>query len=420
MKLKHFKNPFDVHFNIAFVISSALPIFLAMAMPPRVAFAALAAHDVSIFVPLQNETTTPGTFGRTGESLCLVPGLNVDGKESLFSSASFEAFASETFASDGAGSCNANPSLSIAKGGDLRVMLDLPPDRPGHLALARGLPNEFCNYAAWKIVAFRFDPCLERSKMPGALTKSDLEGASAKCTNFVRLVAQPFRKNTASDGWIAIDGSMHLIYLLPNTGKQVTEMVTDLKELASISAASVKKTGTPSYWENDSTLVPHPGLWTEIGRCSAGTGPVADSFRALLRKYAPESRLVRVAWMTAGQAAMHWTFGAKKFSNGKPEAGNLPLIGGGHFDNFSLSVLETSTTPDFPFNATLATKTFPHIAPFYGPDLLASAEPKQAALDAIGGLQALQILNNPLRIAQTESSCFSCHFNDQTVESLRG
>jgi hypothetical protein len=124
--------------------------------------------------------------------------------------------------------------------------------------------------------------------------------------------------------------------------------------------------------------------------------------------------------MTAGQAAMHWAFGAKKFSNGKPEAGNLPLIGGGHFDNFSLSVLETSTTPDFPFNATLATKTFPHIAPFYGPDLLASAEPKQAALDAIGGLQALQILNNPLRIAQTESSCFSCHFNDQTVESLRG
>lgn len=374
--------------------ASQLLTALAVAGPPTKP--PLASSDVAILVPLKANIEVDSVFKSTGTGLCNAIQFNgVNG--GILSQSQFEAFAKQVFGRGDDGRCNSDSSAQ--GGGDDATVLSRNP--ASHLARARGLPGRACNFAAWRVVGFRYEPCFER---PGKTFKSRADLAS--CTPEARLVAQPW--NTEGTPF-PDDLAMHLIFRVPNPDA----LVSDLFSFAETTRTATKGNSWDEFDAKPDVLRPHPGLRGEMQRCD---GPVSVAYRALLARHTNSTLLRQVAFMTSSTAQVQWTFGAMNFSGGSFSP--LTDRAGDKFDNFSGDIFNFGSS--FPFNASLKLATFPQTAKFFTNDLLMNpgdlspAANKQAA-DLSADLNALE---HPVRVGQGASNCISCHMVAQTRSEL--
>ncbi len=368
----------------------------AAAAPPSLR-TPLVNSDVSILVPLKANADVDDVFRARGTGLCNAVPLN--GTTSpLLTEAQFSAFAASAFGRGTDLRCN-TAGAGGAGGDDAAVLARQPSEQ---LARLRGLPGRACNYAAWHIVGFRFEPCFER---PGKTlsTRTDL----TSCTAEARLVVQPW--NTEGIPF-PDDISMHLIYRVPNT----EALVADLFAFAAVTREATQGKTWDSFDSQPNVLRPHPGLRLEMERCE---GPVSKAYKALLAKHTNSALLRQVAFMTSSTAQVQWSFGAMNATNGtfSPIADRA----GDRFDNFSGDIFNFGDT--FPFNRGVSAASFLNTAKLFTSDLLMhegalSPEAVTLAAQASADLNAIE---HPSRIGQGGTNCISCHMTQQSRTELQ-
>lgn len=291
------------------------------------------------------------------------------------------------------------PSLA---GGIAELSDDYQLELGHHLVQSEGVLNKACDYGAWRVVAIRFNPCLEQAEIPDFWQHDELP---AECrTREFRLVLQPVNRE---DGRIVVaDLALHFIYQLELD--QMRQVIAALRQL------KARKVDDPT---KPNSLEPHPGLVTEMNRCD---GQVANRLRQLILRAAVPDQLASVAWMSSSASQSRWSFGSLVFGDQTSEDDSLAA---------SISMSELSKRVDrFPF----AFRTMePHLKtiakvyhkPFRNPpepitavEQLAKAKRLFDQLDAIENpTMVSQVAMDPHRFS---SDCVSCHMVSQSRKRL--
>jgi len=354
---------------------------------------ALSASDLSILFPLKSNKSTGDfdVFRKAGDGFQNAPGLDLGGDVPILSEGLFQSFVDDAFGGNGnvKGSCK-SPVID-AEDFD-RADGDLLP-LAKHLAMIRGIDTRICDYKVWRVVGFRFDPCLERPLVKDLHT---LNAMPASCKSAeARLIVQPFAYYAGA--WTAIDGAMHLIYHAPD----IQKLVLGLRKIRQASDRSVETYALPAGFSR-SLLTPHPGLWAEM---EIENGPVATEIRTFLTSFTNEERLSGIAWMTSSRGSMQWSFGTRKVVGRKlkPNANQTA-------ESFSSSVFSHKKIPFSPMSSGVLNIAAYYDIPGHG---------GQVSDD--GG--RLNDISNPLIVSQIlsgerSSTCVSCHMTDQTMQRL--
>lgn len=143
-------------------------------------------------------------------------------------------------------------------------------------------PNTLLDWDALAVVALRIDPCF-----------AQLEPGTGECLNQLRLTFQPLRWSGTET--IAADAALHVFYSL--TRPELTRLVKALIDLRRDNAD-----GTPLGRLQPHRLMVAQGL----------DGPMATGVRTLVRTFAGEQRLTRLAAMDS-QGSIQWTFAGVEF-----------------------------------------------------------------------------------------------------------
>lgn len=381
------------------------------------------ASDLSIFVPLKPFTATGPNdpFQIEGDGFCNAAPLSLGDADPILSRQIFDQMAKDAFGKVGA--VRIDPALGTsvsqeavdkintalarasAACGAAAVPADLATLDDGkllelsaHLALVKGVSPDLCVYENWRVVGFRFDPCLNKPEIAGFEQLSSLPPACS--ISEARLVVQPFVRSKG--GTVeAMDVTMHLIYALPD----LADLLADLRTLQAVTASTLEK--TPWGPEADNTprmLRPHPGLRAEMG-CKAGARrPVGEAFFRFLTKHAATSRLRSIAFMTSTTAGGQWSFGTRQIDNGT-------VIPNTTYESFSLKQFSAGKAP---FNVD---KSIPvSILPLYTTKMT-SAELQQfsgVVNDIVNPGKVSQVLETP----GMSTTCTSCHLPEFTLAEL--
>lgn len=282
-----------------------------------------------------------------------------------------------------------------------------------HLVQSEGVLTRACDYLSWRVVAIRFNPCLEQAEIEG-FWQSDRLPAACK-TRELRLVAQPVYR-TAGRVVIA-DVAMHLIYNLSLV--DMTRLIEAFRQIKTLSLSNSAVKAMPL------TLAPHPGLIQDMDRCD---GPVAAALRKLLLRFAKAKDLHSVAWMSSSASQSRWSFGAVTPQGVAPRLDPAPRSE----DNAltaSISLKQMSRKVDrFPFAqktmqphelsiAAIFAKPFRNpAAPLREPWQLEQARRLFDDLDALANPHKIsQVAQNPHRFS---SDCMSCHMLAQSKRAL--
>lgn len=274
-----------------------------------------------------------------------------------------------------------------------------------HLVQSEGVLHRACDYDAWRVVALRFNPCLEQAEIPG-FWQHDALPAACRTREF-RLVLQPVYRE--GDRLVVADLAMHFIYRLPLSG--MNELIAGLKGIRRLQ---------PQSKAEPLTLAPHPGLMAEMNRCD---GAVAGGIKALVAKAAQREWLSSVAWMSSSASQSRWSFGsfpAASIGKSLPDSSSLTA---------SISLREMSQRVDrFPFTKALMAEHEVTVAPVYEKPFRNPGEP---ITDPVQLAEARRIfaqldkLDNPLLISQVaddphsfSSDCVSCHTVSQSRKRL--
>lgn len=422
----------------------------------------LGASDLSILVPLQSsieESTEDSQFGKLGTGMCNAPTLDLGADDPIISEQVWQDWAKDSLLSilplpneERIWVKNtANLSVAQRKKKLLEEMRALPnvdsddlcPDPIGindlitddvdslrnagtHVSATQTLPAGACRYKNWHVVGARFEPCGFRAKVlrdnpkafdPGvqkAFPKDACGGSE------LRLVIQPFIPR-ADGGFRSIDMAIHAFYKLEDVNSLVTDLRT-LRHLTRRALAGKQGEGSHAVWYADTKdmLIPHPGLREEMD-CSAGNslgiGSVGQEWRRILSRYAKQSRLFKLTWMTSDNSGSNWSFGLRIV---QPEEGTLAprsLVRQEPFkvETFTLSQLARGY-PFTPFDMTMNTVDYFYrdgradkalttpIARAASKELMDIANPDRTGLNLGGKLGA---------------TCASCHTRDQTERAVR-
>jgi hypothetical protein len=399
-----------------------LSIATPMTLDPDV----LGASDLAILVPLRGlaRAAPSDPLGGSGDGVCNAPTLDlapqgalppapgaVVGAAPTLGRPLFEQLAQEAFAS--------LPRIDVPKDlepglrsrilafnaqtvGKRRVCgesSDMPSMSEAELletrtnvALVHGTNTDICDYSRWRIVGFRFEPCLERPDIDGW----DDAGVLPECpTREVRIVAQPIHRD-ANGAWIVSDDALHLLYSLDD----VAGLVKDLRALRQLSVDQLSQ--KPWKAEDDRNLFllrPHAGLRAEMGRCD---GPVAAAFRGLLGRWAPQSRLKAVTFMSGSLDGAHWSMAERKIVDGQPDTTPLRI------ESVSLPLEREGVSP----LATDETRS-PSVHTVYD-EPLATLEYESLAQHA----RDLAAIADPRRVTREgphATNCVSCHLVDRAL-----
>lgn len=369
--------------------------------------ARLKATDVAIYWPLKAKDPVDEIFKMQGTGRCNLPDLNL-AVEKIPSSlpavnrAQFEALATLIYGKGEDGLCNSAKDI-VFEGdptNDL-TFLKRPNLKSENLSLLRGIPSRACKYENWRIVSFRYDPCLDR---PGRTfkTKKDIEA----CVAQVRLVAQPFNSD---GGFFPDDLALHLIYDIG--GAERAELVKDLLALSKVTTAIETKKGGWDRFDNEVYMMrPHPGLRAEMNTCG---GPMIAGVVNVLKKYTNHKKLEQMAWMSSSTTGMQWNFGFVAVKGDKVTKSSSSMSG--EYDNFSAEIFNDGTGS--PFNSFMTDIKKPNLLALYRPDTFmkfddftAQEKQKIAAM-----FTSVEKVANPHKVFQGGSNCFSCHIIDQTI-----
>lgn len=424
-------------------------------------------EDLSILYPIKGSPAMDTLFETEGTGICLVPRLShkdlSTGMEvSFLSEATFQKISQLIFA--GPSGCPVVDPRSGQASSALLAARDAN-GNPLHVAQIKGLPEEVCGYSNWRIVAFRFDPCLQRSKFgeKGPASEeafvSDREAgeAAGKCQMETRLIVQPIVTDNGGNLRV-IDDTFHLVYRV----ESAKDIINDLRSLKKIKDSVLKLKPWPMPTPDIVSLRPHAALRAEMSTCNESTSaeetkkrldvndlkqtqaPFAFAFVEFLKKHTPESKLMGVAWMTSDRGPSHWTFGTlKNESKTKFEISSVRVNGSFSDSEFNnrrfpfdhaqrISLIENLRGPN------LQTKTTtPNIERFWGEEIIlgkklkdpetfeklkvnAPHDKKNMDLNSFikDLLLDLFFLENPGTVSQPQpESCLSCHMTDQTRKS---
>ena len=155
------------------------------------------------------------------------------------------------------------------------------------------------DYASWRIVAARIDPCFP--------DLGNLDADPAKCERQLRLVAQPITDQGAGD-----DG-IHLIYEFSDA---------EFRDLAHAWLA----VGTERTRDPETAVGVHPEIASE-----GADGPIATELRALAVAHAGTATLAKMTFVASSDADTAWQFGAFHAGGDIPGAAlvaaQIPTIG---------------------------------------------------------------------------------------------
>jgi hypothetical protein len=358
-------------------------VVATLVVPAAVHCERLRAHDVSILFPL----------AASGKGLRNTPILG----EPFVTRSQFDAFARTILGMGNEKSCPAARDPATLFSADEELMsADI------HLARARGLPEGACAPPNWRVVGFRFDPCVERPEKSHLRDRRDLTG----CTAEVRLEAQPFFER--EDGWASPDVAAHLIYDVPS----LDPLIADLRQLHELTASFIGE-APGAIGDATEELGPHPGLQAEMARRG---GPVTTAVHRLLTRYAHHTALKQLAWMTSSRAHKQWTFGRMRVVGGRlvQEA----IKAGGRFDNYDQPIFASGE--GFPLNRNLRGETHPFpslIRLFQRTALLLSEAPLDDAErgELRAAARGLDIIQDGRRVGQDGTTCVSCHLVDSVM-----
>lgn len=355
----------------------------------------LTASDVSVLWPLKASPSSDAVFKKAGDGFCNALSLN---EGTIFPQRAFEKF-SELALNASRGECRRDTALED--------QFFLVPDeeiirQDVHLALVKGLAPSACQYSSWKVTGMRFDPC--RPAPSGQATEN-----RRACNNVLRLVAQPFEKQT-NGLWAVRDFTIHLAYIIPD----LSAFLNDIKE-TSLLARKVEaaEAWEPEWDSNPQVLRPHHALRNELGNCN---GAYSSALKRLVTKWAQQKNLILVAWMTSSLGVKEWTFGHVAVS-GNGEKFETGTFSGRKFSNFNDTLFQEgkpSTTASVlsPSDINL-TKQLALAGMATLPAAESSAATRTAHIDAV------QKILHPKKISQSDSDCVACHLAPQILDRLR-
>jgi hypothetical protein len=354
----------------------------------------ITASDLSVLWPLKASADKDPVFMKTGDGFCNAMSLS-DG--SIFPQKSFERFAEIAFNSS-QNECRRDAGLEdqfffVPNEEVLRQDI--------HLALVKGLAPTACNFGAWKVTGLRFDPCRP--------SRARDNSSPAQCNDVLRLVAQPFEKQT-NGLWAVRDFTIHLVYLI----KDLPAFMADLKKTASIARqVEAAEPWEPEWDAKSHVLRPHHALRNELNTCNA---PFSSALKNFTKKWAVQSSLIMVAWMTSSMGVKEWTFGQVSVS-GNGDLFEASKISDRKFSNFSDSLLQagktaTSAGVTNPSDANLARQLaiagMPELPPSQN-----SVSIRTAHIDAV------QKVLNPTKTSQSQIDCVACHLAPQILDRIR-
>lgn len=422
----------------------------------------LGSSDLSILVPLQSsieDDVSLSPFGKSGTGMCNAPTLDLGGEDPIVSEAIWQDWAKDTLLSILPLPTDAKlwdidtskTSVAERRNALLEEMRTLPdvdsadlcPDPVGindlvsgdvealrnagtHVAAAQTLPAGACRYKNWHVVAARFEPCSLRAKVlhndPGALDPNTHKAFPKEACGGaeLRLVIQPFLPRR-DGGYASIDMAIHAFYKLDNAA----DLIADLRSLRSVTRSELAgKTaeGANAVWYADTKdiLLPHPGLREEMdcqGKGADGIGTVGTEWRRVLSKYAKQSRLFKMTWMTSDNSGGNWSFGLRVIQPDEGTETPRKLVRTEPFkvETFTLSQVARGY-PFTPFDMTFNTVDYFYREGRTDKDLSSDA--------AKAGLKELIDISNPDKTTfnlggKMGASCASCHTRDQTERAVR-
>lgn len=423
----------------------------------------LGASDLSILVPLQSfiyDDPLTSTFNKVGTGMCNAPNLDLGGDDPILSSALWQDWAKDSLmsvlplpsntaayreASVVAGlpgllttlktDMNALPDVEVPADdlcpepiglNDLKVdNIELLRNEGTNVAVTQTLPAGACHYKNWRVVAMRFEPCSYR---PSVLAKDASALDSTLHPEFpadacggaeLRLVLQPFIANE-DGGYTAVDLAIHAFYKLSD----IEGFVDDLRSLkavtkSTLNASAAKDPTSAWYADQKEMLLPHPGLREEMD-CLEGaetTGPVGTEWKRILAKYAKQSQLFKLTWMTSDNSGGNWSFGLRLVQPGVESETPRFVTRNESFKVETFTVSQaTRGFPYTPFDLSLKSVDY-----FYK---AGRTDLQLSSVDAKASLKELIDIANPdltsLNLGgKSGSSCASCHTRDQTEKAVR-
>ncbi|NBW83114.1 hypothetical protein EBR21_15300 [bacterium] len=225
----------------------------------------------------------------------------------------------------------------------------------------------------------------------------------------LRLVAQPFEKQT-NGLWAVRDFTIHLVYLI----KDLPTFMTDLKKASSVARQVEASEAWEQQWDSSPQILrPHHALRNELGTCNA---PFSQALRNFTKKWAVQSNLIMVAWMTSSIGAMEWTFGQVSVT-GNGDSLEAGKVDSRNFSNFSDSLLQrgklaTSAGVSNPSDANL-TRQLALAGMAELPPSENSVANRTAHVDAV------QRVLNPTKTSQSQVDCVACHLAPQILHRIR-
>lgn len=341
-----------------------------------VSSASLEAPDISVLFPLQLPADSSSRiFPSDGTGLCNL--LSLSGESHNFLSKElFDRFRNRNFGNPCPGNVDFKP-------------VDQLLNQQTHLSLAVGLNPAVCEYDHWKVVSFRFDPCLGRDPAESC-------GDAA-----LRLVAQPFLETSA--GTLAIDASLHLIF----EPRELRDVIANLEENARLRKTIESHARRSGSAERDPYfLVPHPGLVEEMNNCQ---GPMKRQLLSSFSRLMSQSQLGEIAWMTSSSSVTNWTFGSDMIVNG-----DLPKTEPARHSNFSMDAFEKT---GFPFNEEAVTQMKKGVLHLASSFLDGAFDPVRNSPPSSRSLEDLAKAQSPRLLSQAErADCITCHAADQVAQ----
>jgi hypothetical protein len=423
----------------------------------------LGASDLSILVPLQSfvyDDPLTSTFSKVGTGMCNAPTLDLGGDDPILSSALWQGWAKDSLMSvlplpsntavyressvlSGLpgllttlkADMNALPDVEVPADdlcpepiglSDLKVdNIELLRNEGTNVAVTQTLPAGACHYKNWRVVAMRFEPCSFR---PSVLAKDASALDSSLHPEFpldacggaeLRLVLQPFIANE-DGGYTAVDLAIHAFYKLSDT----QAFVDDLRSLKAVTQSSLNSSlskDPTSVWYADQKemLLPHPGLREEMD-CLSGadsTGPVGTEWKRLLAKYAKQSQLFKLTWMTSDNSGGNWSFGLRLVQPGVGSGTPRLVTRNESFQVETFTVSQaTRGFPYTPFDPTL--KSVDYFYKSGRSDLALSSADAKASLKELIDIANPDLTSLNLG-GKSGASCASCHTRDQTEKAVR-
>lgn len=423
----------------------------------------LGASDLSILVPLQSfiyDDPLASTFNKVGTGMCNAPSLDLGGDDPILSSALWQDWAKDSLMSvlplpNNAAAyressvlaglpgllttlkadMNALPDVEVPADdlcpepiglNDLKVdNIELLRNEGTNVAVTQTLPAGACHYKNWRVVGMRFEPCSYRpsvlSKDASALdSKLHPEFPADACGGAeLRLVLQPFIANE-DGGYTAVDLAIHAFYKLGD----IQGFVDDLRSLkavtkSSLNASTTKDPASAWYADQKEMLLPHPGLREEMD-CLAGadtTGPVGTEWKRILAKYAKQSQLFKLTWMTSDNSGGNWSFGLRLV---QPAEGSETPRFVTRNESFKVETFTVSqATRGFPYTPfDLSLKSVDYFYKAGRTDLALSSSDAKASLKELIDIANPDLTSLNLG-GKSGSSCASCHTRDQTEKAVR-